>query len=300
MAADDIKGLDLKLVGDLFGTSYVMDFTNQTYADFFRDDVGIEIYNDAYLVENGNSKGKRLRTFLQRGQNAAIVKALHGLWQWRVLYLATSFLGETDNVPQARERLSELIVRLGGAPIAGNKSEPPQTTAPAPSSRPSESVLLALEQEFLSLSAMDEQPQERGLAFERFLKKWFDAWGLDPHAAFSTKSEQIDGSFQHDNTTYLVEAKWHTKPTSGGMLHAFQGKLQERPDWTRGLYVSYGGYSDQSFDAFTAKRLIMMDGRDIYHAVNRRLDLGEVIRRKVRHHSENRQPFAKVTDLFPA
>lgn len=298
--ADEIKGLDLKLVGDLFGTGYVMDFTNRTYADFFRDDVGIDIYDDAYLVEDGNSKGKRLRTFLQRGQKAAIVKALHGLWQWRVLYRATSFPNEADSVPQARERLSELIVRLGGRPIASNEDEPLQTTAPMPSSRPNGSVLLALEQEFLSLVAMDDQPFARGLAFEHFLKKWFDAWDLDPHAAFSTKSEQIDGSFHHDNTTYLVEAKWQTKPTNGAMLHAFQGKLQERADWTRGLFVSYGGYSDQSFDAFTAKRLIMMDGTDIYHAVNRRLDLGEVIRRKVRHHSEYRQPFAKVKDLFSA
>jgi hypothetical protein len=50
---------------------------------------------------------------------------------------------------------------------------------------------------------------------------------------------------------------------------------------------------------FTARRLIMMDGADIYHALNRRLDLGEVIRRKVRYHTERRQPFARVTSLFP-
>lgn len=43
----------------------------------------------------------------------------------------------------------------------------------------------------------------------------------------------------------------------------------------------------------------MMDGADIYHALNRRLDLGEVIRRKVRYHTERRQPFARVTSLFP-
>lgn len=38
----------------------------------------------------------------------------------------------------------------------------------------------------------------------------------------------------------------------------------------------------------------------IYHAINRRLDLGEVVRKKVRYHSERRRPFARVTDLFPA
>jgi hypothetical protein len=83
------------------------------------------------------------------------------------------------------------------------------------------------------------------------------------------------------------------------MLHGFQGKLLERPDWTRGLYVSYGGFSGESFQAFTARRLIMMDGTDIYFALNRRLDLGRVIGAKARCHSEKRQPFAKVTDIFP-
>ena len=146
---------------------------------------------------------------------------------------------------------------------------------------------------------MDEAPQHRGFAFERFLKRWCDIWGLDARASFRTIGEQIDGSFQHDGNTYLVEAKWHKRPADAAMLHGFQGKLLERPDWTRGLYVSNGGFSGQSFDAFTARRMIMMDGTDIYHTLNRRLDLGEVIRKKVRHHAERRQPFVRVTDLFP-
>ncbi|RUX45152.1 hypothetical protein EOA22_35095 [Mesorhizobium sp. M7A.F.Ca.US.014.04.1.1] len=165
---------------------------------------------------------------------------------------------------------------------------------------PSDAVIAAMEQEFLAMTAMDEAPQKRGYAFERFLKRWCDMWGLDAHASFRTVGEQIDGSFQHDSSTYLVEAKWQTRPVDAAMLHGFQGKLLERPDWTRGLYVSYGGFSGESFDAFTARRLIMMDGTDIYHALNRRLDLGEIIRKKARHHSERRQPFARVTDLFRA
>ena len=43
----------------------------------------------------------------------------------------------------------------------------------------------------------------------------------------------------------------------------------------------------------------MMDGTDIYFALVRGLDLGLVIGAKARHHSEKRQPFVKVTDLFP-
>jgi hypothetical protein len=82
------------------------------------------------------------------------------------------------------------------------------------------------------------------------------------------------------------------------MLHGFQGRLLDRQDLTQGLYASYGGFSAESFDAFTARRLIMMDGADIYFALNRRLDLGRVIGAKARHHSEKRQPFAKVSHTY--
>lgn len=292
-----LSTVDMKLVDSLFGMDggYVLNFSNKTFASFFSRDVGVNIYDDAYAI-HGNSKGKRLWAFLEVGQTNAVIKALHALWEIREAERLER--GEEEKVPQARARLSALIVKLGGSPIAVD--QPLETfELSAKPVGPSEPILAGLEAKFTALTQMGEAPQLRGLAFERFLKDWFDAWGLDAHASFRTIGEQIDGSFQHDSATYLVEAKWHNKPADAGMLHGFQGKLLERPDWTRGLYVSYGGFSGESFGAFTARRLIMMDGTDIYFALSRRLDLGRVIGAKVRHHSEKRQPFAKVTDLFP-
>jgi hypothetical protein len=290
-----LSTVDMKLIDSLFGmySGYVLNFSNKTFASFFSRDIGIDIYDDAYAI-HGTSKGKRLWAFLEVGQSSAVTKALHALWEIREAERMER--GEEEKLPQARARLSALIVKLGGPPLAADTSAEP---APSKAAGPSEIVLAALEAEFMALTQMDETPQQRGYAFERFLKRWFDTWGLDAHAAFRTVGEQIDGSFQHDGATYLVEAKWHNKPADANMLHGFQGKLLERPDWTRGLYVSYGGFSGESFEAFTARRLIMMDGTDIYFALNRRLDLGRVIAAKARHHSERRQPFAKVTDIFP-
>jgi hypothetical protein len=287
----------LKLIDSLFGMygGYVLNFSNKTFASFFSRDIGIDIYDDAYAI-HGNSKGKRLWAFLEVGQINAIIKAMHALWQIRETERIER--GDEEKVPQARARLSALIVRLGGRPLAADPiTDPP--ISPAKLILPSENRLVALETEFIALTQMQEVPQKRGFAFERFLKDWFDTWGLDARASFRTNGEQIDGSFQHDGATYLVEAKWHNKPVDANMLHGFQGRLLERPDWTRGLYVSYGGFSVESFDAFTARRLIMMDGTDIYFALNRRLDLGRIIAAKARHHSEKRQPFARVTDIFP-
>lgn len=295
-----LSTVDMKLIDSLFGMygGYVLDFSNNTYSAFFRNDVGLDIYDDVYAAY-GDSKGKRLRRFLEVGQPVTVAKALAALWEYRDASRVDR--GDVETVPNARARLSSLIMKLGGKPLPADASTGPSPAVPPPKPEtPSEEVLAALEAAFLAMTQMDEQPHQRGYAFERFLKRWFDSWGLDAHSSFATKSEQIDGSFQHEGATYIVEAKWHNKPASGSMLHGFQGKLVERPDWTRGLYVSYGGFSEESFDAFTARRLIMMDGTDIYHALNRRLDLGRVIAAKARYHAERRQPFAKVTDLFPA
>lgn len=292
---------DMKLIDGIFGMygGYVLDFSNDRFASFFNRDLSIDIYHDRYAV-HGGSKGKLLRGFLEISPASDVVRALTALWEYRETYRLDR--NEPETVQAARQRLNALIVKLGGKPLPAGFDEPAPSPPPQPAAPtgPSDGLLAALEAEFLAMTQMDEQPHQRGYAFERFLKKWFDTWGLDANASFTTKSEQIDGSFHHDGATYLVEAKWHNRPANGAMLHGFQGKLLERPDWTRGLYVSYGGFSDESFDAFTARRLIMMDGTDIYHALHRRLDLGLVIGKKVRHHSEKRQPFGKVTDLFPA
>ncbi|AUX78690.1 restriction endonuclease [Sinorhizobium fredii] len=296
----ELTTTDMALIDKIFGMygGYVLDFSNDRFAAFFNRDLKIDIYHDRYAIY-GTSKGKHFRAFLEISPNADVVRTLTALWEYRETGMLDR--GEEETVPNARQRLSSMLQKLGGKPLPSDPNDAPAPPPPAPEPKgPSEGVLLALEQEFLALTAMDEAPQQRGYAFERFLKRWFDVWGLDAHASFRTSGEQIDGSFQHEGSTYLVEAKWHSRPTDAAMLHSFQGKLLERPDWTRGLYVSYGSFSGESFDAFTARRLIMMDGADIYHALNRRLDLGEVVRKKVRHHSERRQPFARVTDLFSA
>ncbi|MBD8893763.1 restriction endonuclease [Roseibium litorale] len=289
---------DMALINNIFGmySGYVLDLNSKArFADFFRRDLSIDIYHDRYAI-NGNSMGKRFRAFLEIAPNPEVHRALTALWEYRETIMLDR--GEVETVSNARQRLNGLLAKLGGKELP---PDPNFAQTQTPDSKvPPDGILSALEQEFLAITTMDEVPQHRGYAFERFLKRWCDVWGLDANASFRTVGEQIDGSFQHDGSTYLVEAKWHTRPVDAGLLHSFQGKLLERPDWTRGLYVSYGGFSGQSFDAFTARRLIMMDGTDIYHTLNRRLDIGEVIRKKVRYHSERRQPFVKVTELFSA
>src|SRR5438046_8534673 len=63
--------------------SYVMDFSNRTFSEFIRESVNVDIYSNKYAV-NGESKAKRLRTFLQIESDALAGKVLSDLMEyWR-------------------------------------------------------------------------------------------------------------------------------------------------------------------------------------------------------------------------
>ena len=59
-----LKPLEKKYIEDLLDvpSGYVLDYSNATFAELFRQTVGIEIYDEKYAT-NGGSKGKRLRAF---------------------------------------------------------------------------------------------------------------------------------------------------------------------------------------------------------------------------------------------
>ncbi|MGC8202041.1 restriction endonuclease [Aliiroseovarius sp. PTFE2010] len=296
----NLRPVEFKLVEKLteMESGYVLDFSNQTFAEFFSDEAGIDIYDDAFS-EYGGSKGKRLRAFLRRAQPLAVARILTSLWEYREIRRLER--GEPETIQNCRARLSAIVERLGGDPLPAHDISQVDTARPvsAPSSiRKGPSVVdrQALQDEFQAM--FDMAPHPRGYAFEKFLKKLFDAWGLDSRGGFRNSGEQIDGSFVHDQNTYLLEAKWHNEKTNANTLHAFQGKVEERPKWARGLLISYKGFSSDAFDAFTSRQIILMDGMDIMDTLGRELHLDEVIRAKLRHSVERKEPFARTRTLF--
>lgn len=116
---------------------------------------------------------------------------------------------------------------------------------------------------------------------------------------FRNVGEQIDGSFQLGDETYLLEAKWQAAPTGVADLHAFHGKLDQKAAWARGLFVSYNGFTEEGLTAFgQGKRLICMEGRDIYDALDRHIPIKDVLERKVRRAAETGRAFIPVRELF--
>ena len=68
---------------------------------------------------------------------------------------------------------------------------------------------------------------------------------------------------------------------------------------TRGLFVSNSGFSEDGLTAFgRGKRVICMDGLDLYDMLGRELALDHVLERKVRRTAETGLGFLRVRDLF--
>ena len=151
----------------------------------------------------------------------------------------------------------------------------------------------------MAMHAIDNAAQARGYAFERFLKTWFDAWGLEARRSFKLVGEQIDGSFLHHGSVYLIEAKWRNAQTNASSLRAFQEMVGDEFEGSRGLFISYSGFTAEGLQAFTARRVVMMDGRDVDEALRRRISLEEdVVAAKLQIAVEERRPFVHVRELF--
>ena len=266
----------------------MLHFSDNTFSQFFATELDVDIYDPAY-ADFGGSKGKRLRCFLQKVDDRTALRTLKALWEHRVHHLMRA--GQSDPVSNAEARYLALINRLGSS---AHSAQGPQE---APRVAFDQARIAKLRDEVLQLSSLE--PHARGYAFEAFLTSLFDVYGLKPREPFRNRGEQIDGSFVLANETYLLEAKWQGTPIGAADLHSFQGKLDEEATWARGLFVSYSSFTDDGLFAFgRGKRVICMDGLDLYEMLERGLSLDHVLDRKVRWAAETGLPFKRLRDLF--
>lgn len=285
----NIRALDMKLLDDLFemGGGYVLDFNDRTMSQFFTGELNVDIDNAAYR-EDGGSKAKRVRCYLNKVDLATSVKTLRALWVYREG--TREHGGRKEWVPNAEGRFFSLLNRMQGTPDAAAAGEPPKAAYDRPK-------VIALKQRLIELSEM--APHPRGYAFEAWLRDAFNFYGLEAREPFRNRGEQIDGSFVLQGETYLLEAKWESAKTPAADLHAFQGKLEQKAAWARGLFVSNSGFTDDGLVAFgRAKRVVCMDGLDLFDTLDRELPLNLTLDRKVRRAAETGLPFERIRDLF--
>ena len=286
-----LKSIDIKLLDEIFemGGGYVLDFSNQTFSEFFIEELGINIDDPVFDI-NGTSKAKRLRCYLRQESAGNVIKVLLALWEYREAIRRRA--GEKEAMVEAKAEFFLLVKRLGGKPPDDIKPQAAQHEFPGLS----DEVATDLLNKLMSVSALEPQP--RGFAFEKFLKELFDANGMDGRASFRVVGEQIDGSFEMFGETYLLEAKWTSKPVDAADLRSFNAKVEDKASWSRGLFVSDSGFSDEGLLAFgKGKSLVCMDGLDICEMLQQKLSFHEVLSKKVRRAAETGRPFVRLRDL---
>ncbi len=279
---------DIKLFDEIFksASGYVLDFSNRTMREFFEEELCIDIDNEMYL-EEGDSKTKRLRCFIKKTDRDTVLKVIDKLWAYRKLMT-------TDPVTARDEILyTQLTERIKNTDVVSSQGIIPPTI----------SVIHSIDSGYFlnELETMKSMsPQQRGYRFEGWLNELFSAFRLSPNAGFRITGEQIDGSFNLHNETYLIEAKWHSQKTSALDLHVFQGKLSQKATWTRGVFISWQGFSPDAFNAWgNSKSVICVTGYDLYHMLSNNISLIDMLEKKIRIAAERGEYYVSIDKLYP-
>jgi hypothetical protein len=204
-------------------TSYVLDFTNRTFAEFVRDSTGRDIYDRRYDYESG-SKANRLRAFWQKEENGMVGKLMGDM---------LDYAGGSG----AQQEICRLIVArlLKDAPGPAHADLQHQEQSSRQQQR---SLALArLKEEFFRLAA-DTDRNRAGLALEKLLNRMFEIFELKPRQPFRVVGEQIDGSFELDAQVYLLESKWEKNARPEADLLGFRGKIEGKSTFTRGVFIA--------------------------------------------------------------
>lgn len=292
MSTYTLKTLDFDLLNYIFEMEggYVLDFSNKTYSEFFNDELGINIDDDRFC-DIGISKGKRLRSYLKQSNTKDILRVLTSLWDYRETKRKRA--SRDEEKPELVSEFYDLLLLLGGKASANSS----KSSFVLHDETMDESIAKELLDSLMELAVKDPHP--RGYAFESFLRKLFDVSGMSGRASFRLLGEQIDGSFELDGETYLLEAKWTNLPVNAADLRSFNAKVQDKAAWSRGLFVSNSGFTEEGLHAFgRGKSLVCMDGLDLSEMLMKKIGFKSVLSKKVRRAAETGKPFVRLRDLI--
>ena len=238
------------------------------------------------------------------GQRRTLVEEYYSTINWHTETDIDKFLKTIGySIAQAyteeeRKILKDLCQREGfivdGMQVFRNSSKPTSKKLSVPSTK-----LAEFKQRLIELSKLEPQP--KGYAFEKFLNDLFEIHGLAPRGSFRLIGEQIDGSFELNSDVYLLEAKWQAKQTSQDDLLIFRGKVESKSTWTRGLFVSDSGFTDDGLTAFSkgkATNIIGMTGQDLFFILSGEITFQDAISLKARRAAETGKFYVSVYDLI--
>lgn len=159
---------------------------------------------------------------------------------------------------------------------------------------------LELKDQYFELCSEPDR-KKAGLALEKLLNSLFALHGLTPRDPFRVIGEQIDGSFELDHETYLMEAKWEKEPLPEGDLLTFRGKIEGKSAYTRGLFISISGISNEAKTAIVRGKqptFFVIDGYDLTMVLSESIELAEFLRQRRRILAEEGLVIVPYSELW--
>ncbi|MBV4431687.1 restriction endonuclease [Clostridium tyrobutyricum] len=271
-----------KLFG--MGSGYVLDLSNSKFQKFIYSVININVYQKyAYA-----SKAKLLRRIILDYDNVIVGKLLMEL----LIYMK-----DNTSISDKEKDLFINCVEIANR-LMGKKSNTKQSSKEENIIKKTFSYDESLKQ--LSDLAVIDNNQKRGFAFEKYLFELFKQNELEPRNSFKIIGEQIDGSFILNKEVYLLEAKWTKPQIDKAELVIFNEKVSSKSGFTRGLFVSFSGYTSEAIETFENGRtvnIILMTVQELAILLQRKLDFKDIIWRKVRFLAEEGKFFKNIIEL---
>ena len=266
------------------GGGYVLGFSNNTFQRFIYDSLGFDVY-DRYEYQ---SKAKLLRRIFDEFPDPQVGKLILELLEYKRAHLSGQIV-DSNTFKKCVEIANRLM---------GKRQRVPKQQATAPS--PEKPFDFQKNLKAIVDLGRIENSQRRGFAFEKFLYQFFLENSLEPRESFKIVGEQIDGSFTFLNEIYLLEAKWTTKPVGKSDLVNFNGKVSSKSGFTRGLFISFSGYSDEALESFSKGRIVnvvLMTVQEMAILLTREVDFRQCLKRTVRALAEEGEFYQDVMEL---
>jgi len=153
----------------------------------------------------------------------------------------------------------------------------------------------------LSLLFFETDVYKRSKSLESILNRLFKLFDISIRDPFTLKGsenegivEQIDGVIELDGEIYLVEMKWYTKSIGQQEISEHLVRVFSRSD-ARGIFISASDYTQPAIstckDALRQKVIILCGLREIVLALERELDIKQMLKDKIRAAIIDKNPF---------
>ena len=266
------------------GGGYVLNFTNREFEEFMKDVVSYNIYQKY----PGLSKAKILRRFIEEESDTYVGKMIILL----VNYMRENSLDKSISQEDINKLYELGKIKLGKVSTSHKKTQKSDNKAYRIDFEYLKKALLNID--------MKQTQQQKGYAFESYLKELFDAFGMDAKPSYRTTNDQIDGSFLLNGNTVLVEAKYRTKEITKDDLLLFSNKVKAKSPFTKGVFITLSKPLDKTLEYFYDKssRIILFTVEELYLLCENKGSLISILNKKFRYLEETGHIYRHIMNLL--